>query len=180
VNGELVGINAQIMSPSGGSIGIGFAIPSNMAGHVMTLLRTEGRVRRALLGITFQPVTSDLAASLGLPEIAGAIVSSVVPGGLAQHLESGPPRQVQVEDDAVVVDHPRLLAGIVTVVQDVDGVPFLFEPLLEEAGDLPVVLDHEDAHAARILRGVPRVPSTPSDAESTLPRSNKLCLVAGG
>ena len=83
LDGELIGINSQIVSPSGGNIGIGFAIPSNMASHVMTLLRTEGRVRRAQLGITVQPVTSDLAASLGLKDVAGAIVSAVAPDSAA-------------------------------------------------------------------------------------------------
>jgi Do/DeqQ family serine protease len=77
MKGELIGINSQIMSPSGGNIGIGFAIPSNMASHVMKALRTDGKVRRAQLGVSVQDVTSDLAASLNLPNVSGAIVSSV-------------------------------------------------------------------------------------------------------
>jgi len=76
-SGELVGINSQIVSPSGGSIGIGFAIPSNMARHVMAELVEQGRVRRGLLGVTVQTVTSDLAKSLELDAVRGAIVSSV-------------------------------------------------------------------------------------------------------
>jgi Do/DeqQ family serine protease len=82
--GELIGINSQILSVSEGNIGIGFAIPANMASHVMDELRTEGRVRRAQLGVTVQPVTSDLAASLGLSETRGAIVSSVESGSAAE------------------------------------------------------------------------------------------------
>lgn len=81
--GELIGINSQILSPSGGNIGIGFAIPANMARHVMTVLRTKGRVRRGQLGVTVQPLTSDLAAALGLKNIAGALVSSVETGSAA-------------------------------------------------------------------------------------------------
>jgi serine protease Do len=81
--GELVGINSQILSVSEGNIGIGFAIPANMARHVMDELRSEGRVRRAQLGVTVQPVTADLAASLGLPQARGAIVSSVEAGSAA-------------------------------------------------------------------------------------------------
>jgi serine protease Do len=81
--GELVGINSQIVSPSGGNIGIGFAIPANMARHVMTVLGTDGRVRRGQLGVTVQPVTSDLAAALGLKQVGGAVVSSVEPGSAA-------------------------------------------------------------------------------------------------
>jgi Do/DeqQ family serine protease len=75
--GELIGINSQIISPSSGNIGIGFAIPANMARHVMDELRTEGRVRRAQLGVTVQGMTSDIAASLGLKDVRGALVSSV-------------------------------------------------------------------------------------------------------
>ena len=82
-NGELVGINSQIFSPTGGNIGIGFAIPANMAKDVMEQLRKTGRVRRGMLGVTVQPVTSDLATSLGLSEVRGAMVSSVQAGGPA-------------------------------------------------------------------------------------------------
>ena len=64
--GELVGINSQILSPSGGNIGIGFAVPSNMAKNVMDQLVANGRVQRGLLGVTVQGVTGDLAAGLGL------------------------------------------------------------------------------------------------------------------
>jgi len=82
--GELVGINSQILSTSDGNIGIGFAIPANMAHHVMDELRQGGRVRRAQLGVTVQPVTSDMAESLGLKQVGGAIVSSVASGSAAE------------------------------------------------------------------------------------------------
>jgi Do/DeqQ family serine protease len=81
--GELIGINSQILSPSGGNIGIGFAIPANMARHVMDQLRQDGRVRRAQLGVTIQPVTSELAESFGIKQVGGALVSSVEPGSAA-------------------------------------------------------------------------------------------------
>jgi S1-C subfamily serine protease len=80
-----VGINSQIVSPSDGNIGIGFAIPSNMARHVMDDLRKDGRVRRAQLGVSVQPVTSDMAASLGLKHVGGVIIGSVTPGSAADH-----------------------------------------------------------------------------------------------
>ena len=83
--GELVGINSQILSVSDGNIGIGFAIPANMARHVMDELRTEGRVRRAQLGVTVQPLTSDLAESLGIKQVSGAVVSNVETGSAADH-----------------------------------------------------------------------------------------------
>jgi Do/DeqQ family serine protease len=82
-NGELIGINSQILSPSGGNIGIGFAVPSNMARNVMDQLIANGRVHRGLLGVTVQGVTNDLAAGLGLSKAEGALVSDVTPGGAA-------------------------------------------------------------------------------------------------
>lgn len=82
-NGEVIGINSQILSPSGGNIGIGFAIPSNMAKAVMEQLLKTGKVRRGMLGVTIQSVDSDLAASMNLPAARGAIVTSVSAGGPA-------------------------------------------------------------------------------------------------
>jgi serine protease Do len=81
--GELIGINSQIMSPSGGNIGIGFAVPSNMAKNVMDQLVVNGRVHRGRLGVTVQGVTGDLAAGFGLDKAEGAIVSDVTPNGAA-------------------------------------------------------------------------------------------------
>jgi Do/DeqQ family serine protease len=81
--GELVGINSQILSPSGGNIGIGFAIPVNMARTVMDALISDGEVRRGRLGVTVQPVTSDLAASLQLEKVGGALVNEVQGGSAA-------------------------------------------------------------------------------------------------
>ena len=82
--GRLIGINSQILSPSGGNIGIGFAIPANMAKNVMSQLIDHGEVRRGMLGVTIQPVTSDIARSLGLNGVHGALVNSVNDGSPAQ------------------------------------------------------------------------------------------------
>ena len=82
--GELVGINSQILSSNDGNIGIGFAIPSNMAQNVMEQLRTTGKVTRAQLGVTVQGVTPELAESLGLKQNTGAIVSNVAEGSAAE------------------------------------------------------------------------------------------------
>jgi len=83
--GELVGINSQILSPNGGgNIGIGFAIPSNMAKSVMTQLIGKGSVHRGMLGVTIQPMTSDLAQGLGLKEARGVAISGVTAGGPAE------------------------------------------------------------------------------------------------
>ena len=83
-NGDLIGINSQILSPSGGSIGIGFAIPSNMARNVLDQLVKHGKVTRGQLGVVVQPVTEDIAASLKLNDAKGVIVSQVQPGSAAE------------------------------------------------------------------------------------------------
>ena len=83
LDGELVGINSQILTPTGGNIGLGFAIPSNMARQVMDQLKTDGKVSRSQLGVTVQNVTADIAASLKLADVSGALVSGVEPGSPA-------------------------------------------------------------------------------------------------
>jgi len=83
LSGELVGINSQILTPTGGNIGLGFAIPSNMARQVMDQLKSDGKVSRSKLGVTIQNVTADIAASLNLPNVGGALVSGVEPDSAA-------------------------------------------------------------------------------------------------
>jgi Do/DeqQ family serine protease len=83
-NGSLIGINSQILSSSGGSIGIGFAIPSNMARDVLDQLVKHGKVSRGHLGIVVQPVTDDIAVNLGLSTARGVIVSQVQKGSAAE------------------------------------------------------------------------------------------------
>jgi Do/DeqQ family serine protease len=100
--GELIGINSQILSPSGGNIGIGFAIPSNMARNVMDQLVKGGTVRRGLMGVTVQNVTSDIAKNLGLEKVAGGLITSVSADGPAAR--AGVKRgDVVVELDGVAV-----------------------------------------------------------------------------
>ncbi|HYH86247.1 MAG TPA: DegQ family serine endoprotease [Pyrinomonadaceae bacterium] len=82
--GDLVGINSQILSPSGGNIGIGFAIPSNMARSVTEQLINKGKVRRGQLGVYVQAVTEDIAQGLGMKEARGVVVSNVQKGGAAE------------------------------------------------------------------------------------------------
>ena len=86
LNGELIGINSQILSggPSGGNIGIGFSIPSNMAKSVMEQLLRDGRVRRGMLGIGIQNLSEDTAQALGLKETSGVLVSDVRKGSAAE------------------------------------------------------------------------------------------------
>ncbi|GBD44546.1 Periplasmic serine endoprotease DegP [bacterium HR40] len=83
VEGKVFGVNTAIFSPSGGNVGIGFAIPSNLARRVVESLKATGRVVRAWLGVRIQTVTDEIAESLGLEGTYGALVASAVPGGPA-------------------------------------------------------------------------------------------------
>ncbi|RWF61212.1 MAG: trypsin-like serine protease, partial [Mesorhizobium sp.] len=80
-DGEVIGINTAIISPSGGSIGIGFSIPSQLALGVVDQLRQFGETRRGWLGVRIQPVTDDIAESLGMATAKGALVAGVIKGG---------------------------------------------------------------------------------------------------
>jgi serine protease Do len=83
-SGRVIGINTAIYSPSGGSVGIGFAIPSEMAGDIIDQLKVAGVVERGWLGVEFQAVNEAVAASLGLEEAHGALVAGVVEDGPAE------------------------------------------------------------------------------------------------
>ncbi len=84
LDGEVIGVNTAIFSPSGGSVGIGFAIPSALAKNVIMQLRDQGEVRRGWLGVRIQTVTDELAEGLRLDKVTGALVASVTPGGPAE------------------------------------------------------------------------------------------------
>ena len=81
LDGKVIGINTAIVSQTGGSIGLGFAIPSNSAKKIVQQLKEFGKTKRGWLGIQIQPVTKDFAESLGLPDQKGAFVSNVNPKG---------------------------------------------------------------------------------------------------
>jgi serine protease Do len=81
MKGEVIGINTAIISPSGGSIGIGFSIPSKLAVGVIDQLREFGETRRGWLGVRIQPVTPEIAESIGMDKAQGALVAGVIKGG---------------------------------------------------------------------------------------------------
>ena len=84
-DGHLIGINTAILSRSGGNQGIGFAIPANLARNVMDQIRQSGKVTRAFLGVTIQPVTSDIAKAFKLNGNEGALIADVSPNSPAEH-----------------------------------------------------------------------------------------------
>jgi len=81
--GQVIGVNSAIYSPTGGSVGIGFAIPSNLVRDVVAELQTNGKVARGWLGVQIQPLTDEIAESLGLSKTNGALVAGVEPGSPA-------------------------------------------------------------------------------------------------
>ena len=83
IKGEVIGINTVILSPSGANVGIGFAIPINMVKEVLSELKEKGKVTRGWLGISVQPLTSELVAALNLNVTEGALVSDTDKGGPA-------------------------------------------------------------------------------------------------
>ncbi|KAB7644988.1 Do family serine endopeptidase [Polymorphobacter fuscus] len=83
LEGNVIGINTAIFSPTGGNVGLGFSIPAELAYPVIQQLRATGTVKRGYLGVGIQPLTTDIAAGLGLPKDKGEIVASVEPMGPA-------------------------------------------------------------------------------------------------
>jgi len=112
LDGEVIGINTAIFSPSGGNVGIGFTIPANLAVPVIDSLKRSGHVERGWLGVRIQTVTDEIAESLGLEDAEGALVASVTPGGPAETAEIEP-GDVILEFDGKGIDRMRGLPRIV-------------------------------------------------------------------
>ncbi len=187
LHGELVGINSQIVSPSDGNIGIGFAIPANMARHVMDDLRKDGRVRRAQLGVTVQPVTSDMAESLGLKDVAGAIVSSVREGSAAEKAGVKRGDVITSFNGQSVQDFNSLRNRVADMTPGSsaslgivrDGSPRTLSAKLDEAEASKNALNADDTQGSDpAALGVAVVPLTPETAERAgLPKGARGVLV---
>ncbi|WP_246200281.1 DegQ family serine endoprotease [Shinella kummerowiae] len=112
MKGEVIGINTAIISPSGGSIGIGFSVPTELAQNIFTQLREFGETRRGWLGVRIQPVTDDISESLGMTEAKGALVAGIIKGGPVDNgsIETG---DVIIRFDGKDVDEMRDLPRVV-------------------------------------------------------------------
>ncbi len=108
MDGNVVGINTAIYSPSGGSIGIGFAIPSTLAKNIVDQLKSSGKIRRGWLGVRIQNVTQDIADGLGLGQPRGALVSSTTQAGPAAKAGVQPGDVIVSFDGKEVPDMHRL------------------------------------------------------------------------
>ena len=115
MDGKVIGINTAIFSPSGGSVGLGFAIPSSLAEPIVTQLKERGRVERGLLGVQIQPVTAEIAESLSLGSEKGALVAQVEPESAASKagVKSGDViRRVDGKEIGTMKDLTRTIAAI--------------------------------------------------------------------
>jgi len=115
MNGEVVGINSQIYTRSGGSMGLSFAIPIDVASRVVEQLRSSGTVTRGRIGVTIQELTRELAESFGLTQATGALISSVEKGGPADKAGFEMSDVILKFDGKTVTtstDLPRLVAAI--------------------------------------------------------------------
>ena len=147
MDGEVIGVNTAIFSPSGGSVGIGFAVPSSLVQQVVAQLKEFGRTRRGWLGVRIQSVTPEIAEGLGLETAHGALVASVTPDGpaAAAGLENG---DVIVLFDGEPIDDMRELPRVVAdtdVGKAVEVVVIRRGEQMEfsiELGELEVFEDH--------------------------------------
>src|SRR6202167_1952415 len=156
LRGELVGINSEILSRSGGNIGIGFAIPVNMIKGVMDQLIKYGQVKRGVLGVDIYPVTPDIAKEFGLTESSGALVAGVAPGSAAERAGVKTGDIITSINGATMKDATELrnTIGMLRIGDKVeigllrDGKPRKVTALIAERGDL------ETANAADIAKGL--------------------------
>ena len=115
MNGEVIGVNTAIISPNGGSIGLGFSMSSRVVSRVVNQLKQYGETRRGWLGVQIQDIDSDMAEALGLEKVSGALVSGVPDGpGADAGIVSG---DVILSFDGVEVEDTR---GLVTIVGNAD------------------------------------------------------------
>jgi serine protease Do len=96
MDGDVIGINSAIYSPNGGSIGLGFSIPSNAAKNVVMQLKTTGKVQRGWVGVRIQEVTQEIAESIGLPKPEGALIAGIT--------ANGPAAKAGIQNGDVVLD----------------------------------------------------------------------------
>ncbi|MBM3648186.1 MAG: PDZ domain-containing protein [Alphaproteobacteria bacterium] len=161
MDGKVIGINTAIFSPTGGNIGLGFAIPASLAEPVITQLKANGKVERGMLGVQIQPLTEELAQSMSFGNDKGALVAQVMPDSAAKAagLQSGDViRSVDGKNVDTIKDLTRMISAMkpgtsvklgvwrdgkdMSVVAKVGGEP------KEEGGIIKVSADKSDGKQA--------------------------------
>jgi serine protease Do len=158
VSGNVIGVNTAIFSPSGGSVGIGFDIPADTAKLVVAQLKDKGHVTRGWLGVQIQPVTSDIADSLGLKKAAGAMVDEPQSGSPAAKagIKSG---DVITAVNGVQVKDARVLARTIGMMAPDSSVK------------LDIVRNGEPRTITATLAEVPNEQQAKADSDSAQPTS---------
>ncbi len=175
LNGELLGINSAILSRNGGNIGIGFAIPVNMARYVMSELIEVGKVRWGALGVRINAVTPEIATARGLPTTRGAVVVAVGPGTAAARAGLRVDDVIVSIDDQGIRDAGSLRAAIglrppgarvrIGIIRD--GEPRTLEATLGDAEETTRLLTALDAAGATSLLDGVELEPTQQGAETT-------------
>jgi serine protease Do len=184
MSGEVVGINSAILSRSGGNVGIGFSIPSNMAKRIYTELAAKGKVTRGWLGVSIQPLTPELAKSFGLKEPKGVLIADVVKDSPADKagLASG---DILMEFDGKKLEAPQDLQKLVAVTAPGKGLPMKVwrdkaEKTLEiKVGETPEdTAQLEPGGKGKSLLGLETRPITPEIARQLNLRTTEGVVVA--
>ncbi len=187
MDGQVIGINTAIFSPSGGSVGLGFAIPSSQAQPIVAQLREHGHVERGLLGVEIQPVTDEIAKSLSLGSASGALVAQVEPNSAALKagIQSGDViKSVDGKDIGTVKDLTRTIAAAqpgssVKIDLVRDGKDVTVQAKLGEAGMTKEAKADEKVTKQPMSFGVSLAPITPeARQELGLKESVKGALIA--
>lgn len=169
LDGDVIGVNTAIASPSGGNVGIGFAIPASLAEPIIAQLRTHGKAIRGWLGVQIQPLNGDLAEGLGIDDTDGALVARVT-GGSPAALADVRPGDVITHLDGRPVKGPRDLARMVadttvgeTIPVEVlrDGREKTLSVTIAALDDGTVALAEKDDTPAKTQLGLAVAPITP-------------------
>ncbi|MCU0832139.1 MAG: Do family serine endopeptidase [Rhizobiaceae bacterium] len=163
MRGEVVGVNTAIFSPSGGNVGIAFAIPASTTKAIIEDLRSSGQVTRGFIGVRIQPLTDEISESLGLQSTEGALVASVVPDGpaAAAGIEPG---DVILSVDGSGVENPRDLTRRIGAIKP--GASATIEVLRNgERQNLSLKLAELESQQASLQPEQPVEPAAPSAVE---------------
>jgi len=185
MSGEVIGINSAILSRSGGNVGIGFAIPVNMAKRIYTELAAKGKVTRGWLGVSIQPLTPELAKGFGLKDAKGVLIADVVQDSPAAKagIAAG---DIIMEFDKKKVDSPQDLQKVVALTAPGKGVPVKVwrdkgEKTLEiKIGDTPEdTVALKSNNKSKSLLGLDVRPITPEIARQLNLRNAEGVVVFG-